>query len=242
MSDDRFRNYDADSGLYALTREMTIRARRFDLLPGDAVSWGRCRLHQDSRVSILRISRGYTWDGPSSFPDLPKTMRASLHHDALYERLRKEVLPAERAQWSACRKWADECFEDILKEDGLRDLSEIMEWAVDRFGAFAATPLRWSFPEGAVEIPVGRTTVLDPLFIRPGFVKNLRYRDVTGEQAAIRVTKIRPIRARGNKREDARQVRVEIEGVAPGRATARIAATASDYGTPVVEIPVVVAK
>lgn len=81
----------------------------------------------------LRLPRRYNWDG-SSAPWLvrkilrigrntQKTLRATLHHDAMYEGLRAKAIPPEPPEWtdtrrSQARKWADQAMHTILVADG----------------------------------------------------------------------------------------------------------------------------
>jgi hypothetical protein len=58
---------------------------------------------------------GYAWDGPSNpGPDVPRFMRASLAHDALYQLMRMGRLPNSRRH----RLHADRHFLSVLREDG----------------------------------------------------------------------------------------------------------------------------
>lgn len=67
-----------------------------------------------SRVGYLRILKGYAWDGISGPTwDTKNTRRASLVHDALYQLIRMELLPAK------ARKAADKLYRTMCIEDGM---------------------------------------------------------------------------------------------------------------------------
>ena len=71
---------------------------------------------------MLLISEGYAWDGPSGPTiDTETFMRGSLIHDALYQLLRKGLLP------QSSRKKADQILRDVCIEDGM---SKIRAWWV----------------------------------------------------------------------------------------------------------------
>ena len=67
-----------------------------------------------SSEGLLLIKSGYCWDGASGPAiDSKNFMRASLVHDALYQMLRNQQLPA------ALRLQADQQMRSILKQDGM---------------------------------------------------------------------------------------------------------------------------
>lgn len=84
----------------------------------------------------LHIDRGYAWDGPSGpTVDTPSFMRASLVHDALYQMIRYEAIPA------TVRPAVDKLLLEICIQDGMhpfraRAAYKALEW----FGASAADP------------------------------------------------------------------------------------------------------
>jgi len=64
---------------------------------------------------LLRIRRGYAWDGPSGPAiDTPNFMRGSLVHDAFYQLMREGYLDPEQY-----RRPADQLLRDICIEDGM---------------------------------------------------------------------------------------------------------------------------
>lgn len=72
---------------------------------------------------LLRIRRGYAWDGPSGPAiDTHNFMRGSLVHDALYQLMREGYLDPD-----TCRRSADALLRDICIEDGM---SWIRAWWV----------------------------------------------------------------------------------------------------------------
>ena len=74
---------------------------------------------------VLKIKRGYAWDGPSGPTiDTKNFMRGSLVHDALYQLMRQEKLSKDR--W---REEADLELKRICLEDGM---SRIRAWWVHR--------------------------------------------------------------------------------------------------------------
>ena len=84
----------------------------------------------------LRIKRGYVWDGPSGPTwDTLNFMRGSLIHDALYQLMRMELLPADY------RQMADEVLYEVCRGDGM---SRFRAWyvlrGVRRGAGFAAKP------------------------------------------------------------------------------------------------------
>lgn len=84
----------------------------------------------------LVIKKGYAWDGPSGPTfDTKSFMRGSLVHDALYQAMRRELLPR------SYRKAADTILQQICREDGM---SKVRAWfvykAVRRFGEDCARP------------------------------------------------------------------------------------------------------
>lgn len=63
---------------------------------------------------LLRIRAAYSWDGPSGPTyDSRDSLRASLVHDAIYQLMRAGKLPQE------VRKYADELFYQICRQDGM---------------------------------------------------------------------------------------------------------------------------
>ncbi len=89
-----------------------------------------------STTGVLRIRRGYAWDGPSGPSIDTKTfMRGSLVHDALYQLIRHRYLPM------VYRVKADNCMKAICLQDGMIG---VRAWwchlAVRTFGAKAASP------------------------------------------------------------------------------------------------------
>lgn len=71
---------------------------------------------------FLTIHKGYAWDGPSGPTlDTESFMRGSLLHDALYELLRKDLLP------STYKETADKLLIKICMEDGM---SRFRRWWV----------------------------------------------------------------------------------------------------------------
>lgn len=94
-------------GSYQLVKEYRVNTLLFPEYTIEAP-----RLKLDTK-GILTISDGYCWDGCSGpVLDRKTNMRAGLVHDALYEIMRKGLLPYTR--W----READVCFGNILKEDG----------------------------------------------------------------------------------------------------------------------------
>lgn len=67
-----------------------------------------------SGTGVLRIRKGYAWDGPSGPTiDTRNSLRGSLVHDALYQLIRLGYFPYN------FRKHADDIFYQILLEDGM---------------------------------------------------------------------------------------------------------------------------
>lgn len=70
-------------------------------------------LHLGTNGTLI-IDDGYAWDGPSGPAiDTKNFMRGSLCHDAIYQLMRKGLLPNSR------REAADLIMNDINKEDGM---------------------------------------------------------------------------------------------------------------------------
>ena len=66
-------------------------------------------------TGLLKIARGYAWDGPSGPTfDTKSAMRGSLIHDALYQLMRMQEL--DRTKF---RKRADRIFKLVLLQDGM---------------------------------------------------------------------------------------------------------------------------
>ena len=91
---------------------------------------------QLSTHGLLKITRGYAWDGPSGPTiDTKNFMRGSLVHDALYQLLREGLLDQKH------RTQADLELVRICREDGM---SKLRAWWVFRgvncFAAGAANP------------------------------------------------------------------------------------------------------
>lgn len=86
----------------------------------------------------LSVKHGYAWDG-SSGPtfDTRNTMRASLLHDAIYELIRKEQLPADS------KERADELYYSYLVADGVWKIRARWHYtAVRLFGHKSTLPSR----------------------------------------------------------------------------------------------------
>ena len=84
----------------------------------------------------LTIKKGYAWDGPSGPAiDTKSFMRGSLVHDALYQLMRNNLLPA------SCREDADQELHRICREDGM---NRFRAWyvllGVRKGAGFAASP------------------------------------------------------------------------------------------------------
>ena len=71
---------------------------------------------------VLRVSKGYSWDGCTFAPDFKSTYHASLIHDAMY-------------QFKQPRKIADELFLEQMKRDNFF-LSFFYYFSVRLFGSF----------------------------------------------------------------------------------------------------------
>ena len=115
------------------------------LRKGEPFSWakGLCVLKIPGKGrSILRISRGYEWDGISIFEEIVergapvdllrtlnrRTLVATIHHDAIYEALRDGVIPPDAADWEATYKWADNVQMEILKNQRKLNPTEQILW------------------------------------------------------------------------------------------------------------------
>ena len=87
----------------------------------------------------LTVKNAYAWDGPSGpVMDTPKTMRASLVHDALYQLMRIGELKSRTH-----RKAADQIFKDICKADGVSNFrASIYYEGLRKFGKPSASPER----------------------------------------------------------------------------------------------------
>lgn len=72
---------------------------------------------------VLTISKGYAWDGATSFPDINTIIRGSLVHDCLYQMIRLKFLPSSR------RDEADGILRQLCLEDGM---NSALAWAVYR--------------------------------------------------------------------------------------------------------------
>jgi len=87
-------------------------------------------------ASKISICEGYAWNGASGpVRDTRRTMRASLVHDAIYQLIREELLPA------TAKDAADQVFRDLCIEDGTpRWRANLYYRALRRFGQPATDP------------------------------------------------------------------------------------------------------
>ena len=89
-----------------------------------------------SNSGLLVIAEGYAWDGPSGPTiDTLNFMRGSLVHDALYQLIRREVLPPRY------KAYADLLLKRICLEDGMSNFRAAYVYqAVKLFGGASAKP------------------------------------------------------------------------------------------------------
>ena len=85
---------------------------------------------------VMTIRKSYAYDGPSGpAPDVNSSIRPSAFHDAGYQLMRMQLLPA------SCRETIDNDFGRFLREDGMWGfVSDIWVWSVKNFAGFAADP------------------------------------------------------------------------------------------------------
>ena len=86
-----------------------------------------------SASGVLKIKKGYAWDGPSGPTIDTKTfMRGSLIHDALYQLMRTGYLP------HSFRDHADQALKNACLEDGMNRIRAWLVYkGVHRFSNFA---------------------------------------------------------------------------------------------------------
>jgi len=92
-------------------------------------------LHMEPTGS-LRIRAGYIWNGASGPTfDTPDSMKGSLIHDALYECMRRELLP------QSIRRQADVILHDVCTAEGMiKKRADIWYTAVRKFAGESAKP------------------------------------------------------------------------------------------------------
>ena len=85
---------------------------------------------------LMRLDKGYAWDGPSGpAVDTPTFMRASLGHDGLYQLMRHGILP------QSYRKEVDRLMSAHCLEDGMNRFRAWYAYTGVRVGAGpAASP------------------------------------------------------------------------------------------------------
>ncbi|MCY4441091.1 MAG: hypothetical protein OXE53_12865 [Deltaproteobacteria bacterium] len=89
----------------------------------------------------LLVTAGYEWDGATWGVQTKNSFRGTLVHDALYHSMRDGILP------QCVRRWADDEFYYMLRDDGMSWLRARTWWALCRLGGwyytkFAVTPPR----------------------------------------------------------------------------------------------------
>jgi hypothetical protein len=72
---------------------------------------------------LLRLNRGFLWNGSSFVQDTPMCMRASAFHDALCRMISQGLLPA------SVRPVADKLYHDLCREDGMSWLQAKVRYA-----------------------------------------------------------------------------------------------------------------
>lgn len=115
---------------YQLARGFTINV---PCLPTKEISTEFISL---TRLGVLRIRKGYAWDGPSGPTiDTDSAMRGSLVHDALYQLMRQKLLSRTKN-----RARADRFYREICIKDGMMELrAELHYKALRKFGGEAAS-------------------------------------------------------------------------------------------------------
>ena len=87
-----------------------------------------------STDGVLRIMKGYAWDGPSGPTyDSLNFMRGSLVHDALYQLMREDFLDKD-----TYRKPVDRLLQRMCKEDGMSSIRAYWVYKGVRFGGDVA--------------------------------------------------------------------------------------------------------
>ncbi|GEA60876.1 DUF1353 domain-containing protein [Vibrio comitans] len=116
---------------YQLAEDFII---KIDIFPDQTVDMEFIGLSLDG---WLTVRSGYAWDGPSGpVVDTTRNMRASLVHDALYQILRCQLLPANK------KEAADQLFKKICINDGVDELTAQMFYLGLKIGGKPATEPR----------------------------------------------------------------------------------------------------
>ena len=116
-----------------------------------------CRLEYSSiKGWTLHLPCRYNWDG-SSAPwavrkilrigrNTKRTLRATLHHDGIYEGMRARAIPPSPPESTdegrrSTRKWADQAMRQILREDHYSKWKTIVVYRIVRFfGSSSSKP------------------------------------------------------------------------------------------------------
>ncbi|CAM4186122.1 DUF1353 domain-containing protein [Vibrio neonatus] len=116
---------------YQLAEQFVI---KLEVFPPQAIEMEFISLNLDG---WLTIRSGYAWDGPSGpVVDTTQNMRASLVHDALYQLLRCEYLPA------TAKDTADKIFEQLCINDGVNEFTAHMYYLGLKLGGKPASDPR----------------------------------------------------------------------------------------------------
>ena len=84
---------------------------------------------------VLRIYRGYAWDGCTSAPDNDRNMLAGLVHDALYQLMQEDVLD------KSFKPLADEMLRNVMESQGaFKVTANLFHLAVKEFGGLHMKP------------------------------------------------------------------------------------------------------
>jgi hypothetical protein len=112
--------------------ELPFDVPKFNVADGLVYTWG-----DDSRSRVLRVKKGWTWDGASFvlfrwFWTPQRWITPSLYHDALYEAIRRGIVGRE------CRERIDRFFRDELIKRGVSHAeAQLAYWCVRIGGNFA---------------------------------------------------------------------------------------------------------
>ncbi len=161
-------DYERADGEFRLLKKKTIDAPvpiPRELVPSEGTcSWEAEQKHDQTGQTLfcrlecsptegwtLYLPCRYNWDG-SSAPwavrkilrigrNNKKTLRATLHHDGMYEGMRARAIPPDPPEWtderrSLTREWADQAMRQILRDDGYSRLKAMVIYGILRlFGS-----------------------------------------------------------------------------------------------------------